>query len=269
MHPPITIFCPFSRRWAIDEWLESFKSIEHDPQLTNLCFIVDGDEPYIDRTLHRFAEAGNYRSINVKNNASWHPNEIRLSIRRQRVAELHEQAKDLVAKTNADIIVCLEDDTVMDRMPSFARLIDPISNSDAVGFVEGVQMGRWGANMIGAWLANDIQNPTQIETLLPGEGYEEVTGGGWYGCAVRRSLFLNAPYFSSVSQPWGPDVNHGFYIRQQGFQCLIDWQTVFGHRDHNQVLYPDDPSVRLAKIMYSKRDDNGKWDRTDHEQTRY
>lgn len=273
MHPPIAIFCAFTRRWALETWIANLKAVAHDPALTDLCCIVDCDEPYILKHLERFAVEQKYHSFHVKMNPDNRPNEIRLAIRRQRVADVHEQAKDLIAKTSAEIIIGLEDDTVFDRLPNFDRLIKPLE-LDQVGFVQGVQMGRWGANMIGAWLADDIQNPRQIETLLPpptvsANAYQNITGGGWYGYATRRRLFLEAPYYTSPSQPWGPDVNFGFYVRQQGFECLMDWQTVFGHNDHGQVMYPDDPKARLAKIMYNKSELNGKWDRTDHEQTRY
>lgn len=269
MHPIITIFCAFTRRWAIEKWLEDLANVQHDPTLTNLCFIIDCDETYILRHLERFAEKYNYRSFHVKMNSSWRPNEINLSIRRQRVAAVHEQAKDLVAACDGEIVLGFEDDTVFDRLESFGHLFTKLLEDPKVGFVEGVQMGRWGANMIGAWLADDINNPTEISTQLPAEGYEQITGGGWYGYATRKHLFLNAPYYASPSQPWGPDVNFGFYVRQQGYDCLIDWSTVFGHNDHGNIKYPDDPKVRLAKIVYTKNAANGKWDRTDHEPSRY
>lgn len=270
MHPIITIFCAFTRRWAIEQWLENLAAVDHDPALTNLCCIIDCDETYILRHLERFAEKHGYRSFHVKMNSGWHVNEVRLSIRRQRVADVHEQAKDLVAKTDGDIIIGLEDDTVFDRLPNFNRLIDPFLNPK-VGFVEGVQMGRWGVNIIGAWLADNIHNPHKIETLLPLEHgqYQQMTGGGWYGYATRRHLFLNADYYSSSSQPWGPDVNYGFYVQQQGYLCLIDWATIYGHNDHGIINYPDDPKIRLAKIIYTKSDLNGKWDRTDNEPARF
>lgn len=284
MHPIITIFCPFTRRWAIDQWLKDLAAVAHDPSLTNLCFIVDGDEPYIYKTLERFGKERGYRSTHLKHNVGWRTNEIKLTIRRQRVADIHEQAKDMIAKCDGDIVIGLEDDTRFDRLADFSRLIGPLQDavdgevSIKVGFVEGVQMGRWGANMIGAWRAVHDFNPWHIETLLPPDpndpaatttGYEEITGGGWYGYATFKHLFLQAPYFTSPSFPWGPDVNFGFWIRQRGYKCLIDWNTIFGHDDQGQTMYPDDPKARLAKIVYNKRDDNGKWERTDHEPTRF
>lgn len=269
MHPIITIFCAFTRRWAVDDWLTNLAKIEHDPALTNLAIIVDADEPYIANMCKKFAEDRGYRSFHVKVNSNWLPNEVRLAIRRMRVADVHNQSKDLIALTDGEIIIGLEDDTVTDRMPSFMRLIQPLLDDEQVGFVEGVQMGRWGAKMIGAWQADDPHNPKQIKTLLPGEGYEDITGGGWYGYATRRALYLNCEYYTSSAQPWGPDVNFGFWLKQRGYKCLIDWQTVFGHRDFNIIKYPDDPKMRLAQLVYNKNEETGKWTRSDYEPARH
>lgn len=272
MQPVITIFCPFSRRWAVEPWLECLAKVNYDPALINLCIIVDGDESYIANTVKKFAEAHGYRSFHVKINADWHPNEVRLAIRRMRVADVHNQSKDLINLTDGEYIIGLEDDTVFNREPYFINmLLQPLIDDPTVGFVEGVQMGRWGANIVGVWQADDPMQPEQVETLLPPEtpDTQEITGGGWYGYATRRDLYLNCEYYTSSAQPWGPDVNNGFWLKQLGYKCLVDWRVVFGHRDFNTVLYPDDKHVRLAKVVYNKNKLTGKWDRTDHEQTRY
>lgn len=268
MQPILTIFCAFTRQWAVDYWLEDLTNIANDPALTNLCVIVDCDEPLILNKLKKYAEQHNYRSFHYKMNTEWHPNETRLSIRRMRVADVHNQSKDLIAKTDGEIIISLEDDTVFDRLQSFKPLYQPLLDSTTVGFVEGVQMGRWGAQMIGAWYAKDVWEPIEIRTLLPGVGYEAITGGGWYGYATRRELYLNCEYYTSSAQPWGPDVNFGFWLRQKGLTCLIDWDTIFGHRDYNKVLYPDDPKIRLAQLVYNKDLTTGKWHRRDYEPSR-
>lgn len=267
--PIITIFCAFTRLWAVEGWLKNLKEVDHDPALTNLCIIVDGNEHLIANTIRSFAEENNYRSFHVKINEDWHPNEVKLAIRRMRIADIKNQSKDLVARTDGEIILGFEDDTVFDRLTSFAPLINPLLEKEDVGFVEGVQMGRWGANMIGAWDANDIYWPVTVKTLLPSQGYQNITGGGFYGYATTRELYLNHEYYTSSAQPYGPDLNFGFYVRQQGYRCLIDWDTVFGHRDYNKILYPDDPKIRLAQIVYNKDITTGKWNRTDHEPTRY
>ena len=173
--------------------------------------------------------------------------------------------------TDGEIIICFEDDTVFDRLASFERLYQPLLDRPEVGFVEGVQVGRWGANMIGAWnaLPPNAENPNHIETLLPKTGYEEITGGGWYGYATRRNLYLNCEYYTSSAQPWGPDVNFGIWLTRQHLKCLIDWDTQFGHKDYSKTIYPDDADLRLAQIVYNRDSNTGKWNRTDHEQSRY
>lgn len=269
MHPELTIFCAFTRPWAYEDWLINLAAVKHEPALTNLCFIVDGNLPLIANMLKQFADKHHYKSFHIKVNDDWHPNEVRLAIRRMRVADVKNQSKDLIARTEAEIIIGLEDDTVFDRLESFEPLINPLLQSAEVGYVEGVQMGRWGANMIGAWEADDLRNPLQVKTLLPGEGLQEITGGGFYGYATRRRLYLNHEYYTSSGQPWGPDVNYGFWVNQQGFINLVNWSLMFGHRDHNQVLYPDDPQVRLAEIIYTKNEATGKWERIDNEPSRY
>lgn len=266
-HPIITIFCPFTRTWAVEGWLENLAAVEHDPKLTNLCFIVDGDQSVIANQLRKFAESRQYRSFHVKVNSDWHPNEVRLAVRRMRIADVKNQSKDLIAETDGDIIIGFEDDTVFDRLKSFDRLIEPLMINEKVGFVEGVQMGRWGANMIGAWEVDDVDNPTEVKTLLPDKGYQYIAGGGWYGYATRRHLYMNCEYYTSSAQPYGPDLNFGIYVRRMGYKCIVDWDTVFGHRDYNKILYPDDPKISLAQIVYNKNEATGKWDRTDHEMT--
>ena len=274
MHPIITIFCAFTRRWSVDRWLNDLANVEHDPSLTNLCFIIDTDEPYIRNMLRKFAEQRGYRSCYIEMNSDHHPNEVRLNIRRARIAEVKNQSKALIAQTDGEYIICFEDDTVLDRLENFDRLLDPLIKNDQIAFVQGVQMGRWGVNMIGAWQADDYLNPTRIETMLPpadNQDYEYITGGGWYGYATRRDLYLNIDYYWATSQPWGADVNNGFSLNRRGYKCLVDWETVFGHDDHGRVGYPDIAPFkdRLAKVIYTKDVTTGKWHREDHERGRY
>lgn len=277
MHPIITIFCAFTRRWAVDDWLVNLGNTIHDPALTNLCIIVDCDEPYIANMCKKFAEDKGYRSFHVKINSDWHPNEVRLSIRRMRVADVKNQSKDLINLTDGEYVIGLEDDTVFDRDPNWLlRLLETLTFDTDIGFVEGVQMGRWGANMLGVWRFDDAQNPKQVKTLLPISSedmqkspLQDITAGGFYGYVTRRDLYLNHEYYTSSAQPWGPDVNYGVWVKQQGYDCFVDWSILFGHKDFSKTLYPDDAKVRLAKIVYNKDEQTGKWNRTDHEQTRY
>lgn len=274
MRPILTIFCAFTRRWALELWLENLAGVEHDPALTNLCIIIDGDEGYIAQAFQALAKNKGYRSFHVKINDNWRVNETKLAIRRMRVADVKNQSKDLIAKTDGDIIIGFEDDTVFDQLKSFQPLYQPLLDYPKVGYVEGVQVGRWGANMVGVWDADDFEYPRKVWTLLPeGEftGTQDITGGGFYGYATRRELYQQHEYYTSSGQPWGPDVNFGFWVKQRGYRCLVNWEIVFGHNDHGHIWYPNNlPNrERLVQVVYNKSELTGKWERTDHEQGRY
>lgn len=272
MQPKIAIFCAFSRRWAIDTWLEHFNKVEFNPERTSLCAIIDCEEMYIVNQLKTMA-AERGIELHYRVNEDWSPNETKLRIRRLRVAELHTQSKELIAKTDAEIVIGLEDDTILANLKSFYPLYSPMKNNREIGFVEGVQMGRWGANIIGAWKANNPSRPTEIHTMLPHPqlAYQEISAGGFYGYATRRELYMAHEYFTSVDQPWGPDVNYGLWLGQQGYKCFINWELEFGHNDHGQIAYPSEPpkNERLVSVIYNKDELTGKWNRTDHEPTRY
>lgn len=257
--PILTIFSSFTRRWTIDRWLENLASVEHDPALTHLAIIVDTDEPMIMNRVKHYAEEHGYRSFSGVINRDNAPNEVRIPIRRQAIAAMKNASKNLIAPLDGDIIIGLEDDTVFSGL-DLKRLYEPILRDDTVGFVEGVQCGRWGVKVIGAWSVDNPEFPTRAETLLPAEGYQEISAGGFYGYATTKKMYLNHDYHSATSQPWGPDVNYGLWLRQQGFKCLIDWQSVFGHNDYDNILYPDE---RVSKVVYTKDITTGKWGRND------
>lgn len=264
MHPIITLTCTFTRRWAVERWLEDLAGVQHDPALTNLVFIVDVDEPYIMTRLKRFAEPRGYRSMHFAMNVNNLPNpDTHIQTRRRRIADVKVQSCDFIALCDGDYVIGLEDDTEFSSLESFDRLLQPLIENKEVGFVEGIQCGRHGVKMIGVWEADYTLEPREVKSLLPppeNPGYQDIAAGGFYGYATRKELYLNHEYYSSAAQPWGPDVNFGLYVCNRGFKCLADWQTVFGHNDHNVLHYPDSA---LTEVVYTKDINTGKWGRYD------
>lgn len=255
--PVITIFCAFTRYWALDQWLSDLASTKHEPSLTNLCFIVDVDEPRIKIRLEKYSRENNYRSFQCVLNENNQPNEVRIAHRRLRIAEVKNQSKELIANADGDYVLSLEDDTVFTDL-DVMRLLAPFKNP-LYGFVEGVQCGRWGIKMIGAWRTDNVLNPTRIETLLPSKGIEHIDAGGFYGYFTRKHLYLMASYFAD-DNPYGPDVHFGLWLRRNGWICAINWDVVFGHNDHNRVLWPDG---KISKVSYNKLPESELWERSD------
>lgn len=265
MQPIITIFCAFTRPWAIEQWLEDLSKVKHDQERTHLVFILDGDYPNMLRLMKEYVKTRNYRSFTYRMNEDWHVNESRVAVRRSRIADIKEQSKELIAATDCEVVIGLEDDTVFGHIGDFEGLYLPIMQSDQVGFIEGVQIGRWGVRMVGAWELDDLTYPKRAATMLPPKDWnpfiQEITAGGFYGYATRKELYLNHDYYTGSNQPWGPDVNYGIWVRQQGYTCLIDWRLEFGHNDAGRIAYPY--TYKLAKVIYNRSIATGKWNRTD------
>lgn len=258
---PITVFCAFTRRWAVDKWINCFKNQDYDFSKIYLCAIIDIDEPIIRIKLEKMARELQIAKIWFKFNDDNNPNDVRIAVRRLRIAEIKNQSKELVRRCPAPFVIGLEDDTVFPPN-TFKRLVKNFIKLDDVGFLEGVQCGRWGVKMIGGWRFKNIRSLDYVETIMPGEGIEWIDAGGFYGYITTKGHYLDHIYYWLPEQPWGPDVNFGIWLRLQGVRCRIDWGLKFGHNDHNVILKPDG---NISKVVYNKKDN--KWVRSDYETT--
>jgi len=237
-NPIITIYCAFTRGWVVERWLDNLKNLDYDRGLINLAFIIDIDDPYIAINLGK--EERNYRGFRIRINRDWQPNEVRPIERRKRIAVIKNQSKKLISELDSDLVLGLEDDTVFEDL-NLKRFINKLKPD--TGIIEGVQCGRWNSKMIGAWKFDDIDDPTEVVTLLPGKGFEEIDAGGFYGYLISRENYLAIPYQYN-GEPWGPDVNAGIWLRKQRLTNYIDWETKFGHNDHNVLIKPDSDIIQ-------------------------
>lgn len=269
---PITLFCPFSRHWAMERWLDNLHKQNYPARLINLCFIVDIDDARIMSDLQKFVELAEkserpYRSFHVKNNCDWHPDEVHLSIRRMRIADIHNQSKALIGATDGEVVIGLEDDTVFDDPETINKLLAPLEGN--VAFVQGVQIGRHGTCYVGAWRCDDPMQVNHIKTALPPEGgfegLEDIDAGGMFGYATPRELYMLHDYHTSSGAPYAVDVNYGIWLRQRGYRCLIDWGLLFAHNAYNILLWPNDPPTPLTEVNYTRDITTSRWERRDYE----
>lgn len=261
--PALTVFCAFTREWALDGWLKNLEAQEYPKDHINLVFIIDGEEPEIRARLRKFAYQNGYRNYSVVMNDEAFVFHTQIRHRRKRIAEIKEQSKELIAPLPADYVIGLEDDTVFDDPTTFRKLIAPLADPK-IGFNQGYQCGRWQVKYIGAWYFDDVHEPQRTETLMPDPAASPqlMQAGGFFGYATTKELYLGHEYHWSEDQPWGPDVNFGVWLSRQGYQCLVDWHLPFGHNDHGKVLWPDGG---LSKLVYTRNRTTNKWTRSDYE----
>jgi len=126
-----------------------------------------------------------------------------------------------------EYVFLIEDDGIMGP-DALSRLLADHQAYPYAGFVEGVELGRWGIPMVGAWRTDDVYDPTKLESAMPGSGVEEIDAGGLYATLMRYDL-SNKHEFKPWGDTLGPDFDMGIQLRQQGYKNFIDWSVAVEH----------------------------------------
>lgn len=239
---PITVFCPVTRYEYMDRWFDDLASTDLRPDMTNLAFIIDveheeGGAKIRARIMDEMNKTKFRQFLIIQN--EHRVNEVNIPIRRRRIAEIHEQSKDLIRALDGEFVLGLEDDTVFTNL-CVKRLIDPL-NDPTIGMVSAYEAGRWHRKIIGIWQFDDALDPKECWTALPDKDkdYEHIDAAGFYCYVTRVEDYLQHTYTSEVWQPWGPDVNFGLWLRREGYCNLVDWSQPCGHRDTDIIITPN------------------------------
>ena len=267
MLPPIvTVFCAFTRPEMVSRFIENLQAQTYHRGLMHLVFVVDGEYPGIVQKLQDAFEGQGYRSVRVKANGDHEVSESKLKERRARIAYVKNQSKIYIGMTDCQFVIGFEDDTVFPSGQTIDRLLAPFVAYADLGFVEGVQCGRWGAKMIGAWAVEfEDSKPIKASTLKREDKQEIITAGGFYGYATTKELYMAHRYYSDPSEPWGPDVNFGIWLALTGINSMILWDLEFGHALYDRVLWPDED---VGRVVFTLDKTTGYWQRRDYEDYR-
>ena len=250
--PEVSIIVTITRYWALEKLFECLDNLIVDMD-TELILYLDTDDNRVINIVSDYMDGCKY---NVKMSLSGNPapSEVRIQSRRDRICENHERLKELVS---GKYIFEVEDDTIFpaNTLKELYRYIQ----KDNVGFIQGVQVGRWGVRMIGAWKVNNLYDPTKIitypftEVNRVGNYVEGIDAGGFYCYMTRADLFKDHK-FTWHDDCFGPDVVYGLELKKKGYTNQILWNLICGHNVQNKVLYPNE-SVR--QVEYNKI--NNKW----------
>lgn len=235
--PPITVFCAFTRLEFVDRWFQDLYSTDLNPENTNLVLIIDTAEPRIYAKIMEQMNFVKFKRFWIVRNYEHHVNEVNIPIRRRRIAEIHEQAKEYIRQTDGEYVLGLEDDTVFTNL--CVNRLYQLASQEGVGFVSAYQAGRWHNKIIGIWQFNDIDDMKECWTVLPSVNIEECDAAGFYCYLTRTSRFMAHKYEWLDWQPWGPDVNYGIWLRQLGFKNYVDWSQPVGHQVENGIIWPN------------------------------
>lgn len=229
----ITIILPISRRDYLRPVFNCLAELEK-PKDTELLIILDGNQKLEQAVGRRIKQLKDYSLIRVIGFGDG-PVENR-NDRRYRISAIHNMAKNYVSD-KAEYVMLLEDDTTYPAN-TLVDLLARIKNKGC-SFIQGLELGRWKTKYFGAWRADDVNNPKVIRSLLPPlvdklslYKYYSIDAGGLYCALVDADLYKQhtfEPFDKEGTNGLGCDVNFGLYLRQQGYQCLTDWDIQCDH----------------------------------------
>lgn len=252
----LTIFIPLSRTWRIYPITERLAKLNTDGFQVTLLVVVDYNEITQGQLQEAFDkyELPRYKTIfHFTGNPG--ASEHNANARRDRIKKVWEIAAQKVPN-DAEFVMTIEDDTDFDANALQALMADYDNLTNAgkqVGLVSGIQVGRWGLKMIGAWRTDNIEAPAVWETVpfTRTEILEAVDAAGFYCFVTPAHLFKSANY----EWGWfGCDVMYGLECRQKGFENFIDWTVETGHVMQHKTLRPDESCIVARYVR-----DGEKW----------
>jgi hypothetical protein len=222
----VTIILPASRSEHLLRVFASLEMMNCDRERTRLLVFVDGT-PELFLMARDLTEQTKFdRRLCVHGQIPGQRRDFSINTRRRRIAAIHNAIRPLVEP--CDYVFLIEDDGIQPP-DALSRLLMAHLARPHAGFIEGVELGRWGIPHVGAWLADDVYEPTKLESAMPGRDVEEIDAGGLYCCLTRYERYARHEFKPYEGDAFGPDVEWGLSLRQEGYRNYIDWTVSVEH----------------------------------------
>lgn len=243
----VTIVLLVSRTFLLEKLFTRLNELTY--KNTSLLVIVDGDlntyltaRKYVDKS--DFSERLCIRS-EVKKPVS--KSQI---ARRKRIADLHNEARQYLQ--TSDYVLCLEDDGIPPKN-CIEKLLD--SMGDNIGFVSGVELGRWQSRYIGAWHMKPIDEPTEITSITYKDNVIiEVESAGLYCLLVKKDLYESHHFIPGTH--YGPDLDFGLKLKKKGYNNLVDTSIKIDHYSESGRIFSLDTDIPQTVSMQKRK---GTW----------
>ena len=247
-----TIIIPISRPDYLDKVFHSLEMLKCDPAETNLLAIVDGPADLFLNVRNRVEMSRFAQRLAIQFNSKHKLRHYDLLGRRMRIADIHNEIRKHI--WDCDFIFGLEDDTII-PFNALQKLMRAYGMNPYAGFIEGVEVGRWGIPYIGAWKIDDVYDTKRIESIavqdaLMKDPVQPIDAGGMYCFLTRSENYLNHEFKPFDRNALGPDVDWGIELRRQGLMNFIDWSILCTHKSKDRdytVLNSDVKVVTFEK----------------------
>lgn len=227
----ITCILPTSRENNLELMADQFRQL--DLQNINLQILLIIDNMQITRRhINETYQDLNPRIVYTEQNP---PGETDIYARRKHITDNLNLARQ--QPYNTDLIWLLEDDTIYPP-DTLQTLLKHKTN----GITSGLQAGRHGIRMLGAWTIT----PTSYTTIPynPNIIEQQVDATGLYCCLIDTQTFLNTPFRYQPELPVGPDVLYGQDLKH--LKHIILPQLKLGHQTSQGIIYPDENCQQIS-----------------------
>lgn len=237
----ITIVLPVSRADYLTQVFDGLKKQTFDHKKIHLFIYVDGDHQLYQKA-ERFARGTDYYTT-----VSWRkkglPTVGSVPRRRKRIADIHNEIKGFIT---TEYVFLTEDDTVI---PDNAiELLYQKIQENNIGFVSGIELGRWGYSYIGVWKVDCHKEPVVIESLLMQNGLVEVDCAGFY-CMLTKKEYYQAHEFKPYEKILGPDFMFGIYLKQKELQNFAHFDIKCDHlTKRGKISYNNIQTATFIKL---------------------
>ena len=238
-----TIILPVSREQHLLKIFASLELLECDRVRTSLLAFVDGESDLFLTTRNLVEQSKFEGRLCVQGQIGGVKRDFSINTRRRRIAAVHNACRKLIKP--CDYVFLIEDDGVLPTdTPS--RLLADYQAHPFAGFIEGVELGRWGIPHVGAWHADDVYDIKHLESAMPGRRellndvgraigripdwlVEEIDAGGLYATLTRYERYARHEFKPYEGCAFGPDVEWGLALRRQGYKNYLDWSVGLEH----------------------------------------
>ncbi len=243
----VNIVIPVSKNDYVVGLFEMLEELECDLEITNLLTYVDGGLELFQK-VRNLTNKSKFKQRLCVYRKKGNPSVSSIFRRRKRIGDIHKEIKQYLG--DCDYVFLVEDDTRFAK-DTLKSLILTYSVNKNVGFVSGVQLGRWGFAHIGAWSVDDVEDPATIHSIEKSWGLVEVDAAGLYCCLVSRSNYLSGT-FEPFEKILGPDFTFGLSLRRKGLLNLVDFDIKCDHLTKKEPVTFD--NTKIIGIRFDKTD---------------
>ena len=224
----VTIILLVSREEYIEKVLSSIELLDCSSESTNLFAVVDSNNELFVKTRNLVEKTRFNKKLVVKYDGGFIDKHDYLA-RRYRIADIHNYIKKYLF--NSDYIFIVEDDTII-QSDTLKKLLLNYRIKPNAGFIEGVQLGRWGTPYVGAWKVDNVYEPTEITSIVKNSenNLEKIDTGGFYCVLTKFNTYYNHKFDVYGNNILGPDFNFGLSLRREGYENYIDWDIITTHK---------------------------------------